>query len=56
MGKAKDPRIQARLLLKAATFDLLTKRGQLEQQVQLINQAIQRKVSELRRMEEPSDD
>ncbi|KKL09578.1 hypothetical protein LCGC14_2564500, partial [marine sediment metagenome] len=25
-------------------------------QVQLINQAIQRKVSELRRMEEPSDD
>lgn len=46
--KQKNPAIQQ---LKAATFDLLTQRGKLETQVQAINQTIQAKISELRKLE-----
>ena len=42
--------------LKAQAFDLLTKRGLLEQQVAQINQAIQAKVQEIKKLEANTND
>jgi len=42
---------QAKILVKAGIFDLIEKRGQLEQQVQETTAQIQQKIAELRNME-----
>ena len=55
MPTKENQKEQALVLMKATAFDLLTKRGLLEQQIQQINQFIQEKVSEIKRLEADSD-
>ena len=55
MPTKENQKEQALVLMKATAFDLLTKRGLLEQQIQQINQFIQEKVSEIKRLEADSN-
>jgi len=55
MPTKENQKEQALVLMKATAFDLLTERGLLEQQIQQINQFIQEKVSEIKRLEADSN-
>lgn len=55
MPRKEKPKEQAAILLKAAAFDLIQKRANLQQAADQVSQQIQGKLNELRKLEGSED-